>query len=267
MSILYFLSSDNHVSPISPHPLYLFSPPFSLSFCLITSFSSFLRSFFNLHTDIEYIDRIYSLVHAEIIKHENISGNYDNDSISKKEIGGNESEKFLILFGEDALARKYGHIGEKDVTAIVNKDTVKNAILSSDVLNWTMSHQDYSELFFLANNANNWNSTYPGDNIDKKEKENSEELKMKNKEQKREERQVLENEKKEDEKEKYADVTTEVKNDMHDKVQQLHTPLTIPIPVMLEMVEPNPDTASGMDKWLIWYESLKSSSELLQSLL
>ena len=229
-----------------------------------------------------------------MIKHENLPGNNNND-LNKGENHVSENEKFLILFGEEALARKCGQIGENEVFTKLHQDS-KNTILNSDVLNWSVSHQDFSELFFLANNANNWNSIYPGDNIEKKEKENSEYFKMKNKEQKREERDNKNNEeggiekekgyengneqerndvkkevkkevKKDVKKEVKKEVKTEVKEDMHDKVQHSHTPTTLPIPVMLEMIEPNPDTSSGMDKWLFWYESLKSTSELLQSLL
>ena len=125
----------------------------------------------------------------------------------------------------------------------------KKILCNSDVNEWTASQQDFSELFFLGNNANNSgaiNNINIRINTDLNSKNNDVEN-IKNSENDKRMNQI---EKKDKE-----------KNERNKKEKSQNVPL------LLEMKEPSPDTPHGMDQWLLWFDSLKISENILLSYL
>ena len=121
----------------------------------------------------------------------------------------------------------------------------KKILCSSDVNEWTASQQDFSELFFLANNASNSGAINNLDInanfiIDFNYKNNDSET---------------------DKKMNKVEMKDKEKNERKKKEKSQNVPL------LLEMKEPSPDTPHGMDQWLLWFDNLKVSENILLSYL
>ena len=121
----------------------------------------------------------------------------------------------------------------------------KKILCSSDVNKWTASQQDFSELFFLGNNASNTgainniniNANFiTGFNYNNKDSET-------------------------DKKMNQVEMKDKEKNERKKKEKSQNVPL------LLEMKEPSPDTPHGMDQWLLWFDNLKISENILLSYL
>jgi hypothetical protein len=147
-------------------------------------------------------------------------------------------------------------------------------ISSADVTSWSHTQQDFSELLFLANNANNTayveSSVGVGIGADREKKEDLNVIVKNETAGRSKEENVKKGEKgeigekgeevKKEEMEKYKDRTKEKEKEKEKERRQV-------VPLLLEMTEPNPETPRGMDLWLLWFDGLKHSSDTLQSFL
>jgi hypothetical protein len=147
-------------------------------------------------------------------------------------------------------------------------------ISSADVTSWSHTQQDFSELLFLANNANNTayveSSVGVGIGADREKKEDLNIIVKNETAGRSKEENVKKGEKGEigekgeevekEEMEKYKDRTKEKEKEKEKERRQV-------VPLLLEMTEPNPETPRGMDLWLLWFDGLKHSSDTLQSFL
>ena len=143
---------------------------------------------------------------------------------------------------------------EKKIEEEMEKEIdVKTFLSSADPITWTLNQQDFTELFFLANNAN-------GGKINDKistEKEKDKPGKVENIDKIE---RVEEGDKivKVDKAEMRAD-KIEKKPEKKDK--------SGPLPLLLEMKEPNPETPQGMNEWLSWFELLKTHENAILTIL
>lgn len=180
-------------------------------------------------------------------------------------------------------------------------DVAVVVLSSADVTSWSPTQQDFSELFFLANNANN--SHYVdgvigvcvgvGTEREKKEdihsiekdetamssgEENDyqeEKGEMNDKSGEGEKGEVERSKEKEKEQEELKKVKEQEKvNEKVDTKGKENIKEIVKakerrqvVPLLLEMTEPNPETPRGMDLWLVWFDGLKHSSDALQSFL
>ena len=161
----------------------------------------------------------------------------------------------------------------------------KNVLRSSIVAEWSISQQDYSELFFLANNANYSGSVRDENGVNKHDVDNSDNknnsssssssssvinLRSDNSKNNIDEKDHVSHEQNEMKIEiKKNDLTAgrEGKKSEGLKKEKDSSRKSQIVPLILEMKEPDPETPQGMDLWLLWFEGLKTSENIISSYL
>jgi hypothetical protein len=177
-------------------------------------------------------------------------GDKEKENGGEKEVeqdGSTGIEKELVLEKKE--------IDDKDLIEVTNSNTnlkvIETVITISDpnVTTWSLSQQDCSELFYLCNGSSSSNPNPTSNSIPN------------------------------------PTLTTYSKRNPNLNPSSSSTnfdPLSNPdshpnpglglgktivpaVSLVLEMKEPNPDTPDGMDKWLKWFDGLKTSIDLLTS--
>ena len=240
-----------------------------------------------IDTDISNVDRFTVTFGADVDANRNDVLNSDKNSqlVNQREGGVGEKEMDIDMEVQD-VSKSSSMVTEgntfsshstpkedkkeKPVIACSSNCSDSNSspietITSSDVTSWSLRQQDYSELFFLANNANN--TAYSENNIGSGASTSASASAGGGDE--RENRETVHSAQKDETSGKSNTEKSEKggKDKDKDKEREKVKEKRQFVPLLLEMTEPNPETPRGMDLWLSWFDGLKHSSDKLQSYL